>query len=169
MNLQYQVESNNGINSEYFKSLMDPVKSMPYYSQLCNEFQALNSLKNQLTESQQIFEKHENFGEEDQHLRANAHSINLDVLKGHKYEIRHHPTQDGAESNYEYICRYDNCGKIFNKTYNLVYHFRVHTNEKPFECKFCHKKFSQKGNLGRHLERHKTDTVEERKVYNCEA
>lgn len=93
-------------------------------------------------------------------------SINLEALKGHKYEIIHAPSNTAAEGNYLYICKYDDWGKSFNKTYNLVYHFRVHTHEKPFQCKFCSKWFSQKGNLGRHLERHTTRTVEERKVYN---
>lgn len=93
-------------------------------------------------------------------------SINLEALKGHKYEIKHAPSNTSTEGNYLYICKYDNWGKSFNKTYNLVYHFRVHTHEKPFQCKICSKWFSQKGNLGRHLERHTTQTVEERKLYN---
>ena len=109
----------------------------------------LNSVKNNLSDS------------------TKPNTINLDALKGHKYEIRPNSNPHNHESNYEYICKYDNCGKSFNKTYNLVYHFRVHTNEKPFQWQYCKKYFSQKGNLGRHLERHKTKTVEERKLYQC--
>lgn len=133
MNLQYKDQSNYNLNSEYCRSLIDPIKSSSNYYQGYDGFNAFNNVRDQFINPKQLDEKYENFSEEDEHLRPNAHSINLDVLKGHKYEIRLNPTLDGAESNYEYICRYDNCGKIFNKTYNLVYHFRVHTNEKPFE------------------------------------
>ena len=94
--------------------------------------------------------------------------INLDALNGHPYEIVANPKAENEHNKHLYICRYWGCGKTFSKTYNLVYHFRVHTNEKPFECDHCGKKFSQKGNLGRHLDTHKTKSVLERKTFSCE-
>lgn len=93
--------------------------------------------------------------------------INFDVLKGHKYQIVPNSKSKKSENNYLYIWKYDNCNKSFSKTWNLVYHFRVHTNEKPFEWNHCGKKFSQKGNLGRHLETHEAWDISERKTFTC--
>ena len=59
--------------------------------------------------------------------------VNYDVLKGHKYEILPNPKK-GMKNARIFVCKYDNCDKVFSKTWNLVYHFRVHTKEKPFIC-----------------------------------
>lgn len=144
----------------------------PHADRNSNEWLKANSSDEPKTQNSnstevELFRKTKAAEEADRNHRHSS-GINLDVLKGHKYKIVYKPTTDSNESNYEYIWKYGNCGKVFNKTYNLVYHFRVHTHEKPFKCQHWSKLFSQKGNLGRHLERHRTDTVEERKVYSCD-
>jgi hypothetical protein len=48
-------------------------------------------------------------------------------------------------------CMYPDCGSVFKKSCNLRDHFRKHTGQRPFKCSFCHKHFTQSGNLGRHL------------------
>lgn len=97
------------------------------------------------------------------------HSINLDVLQGHQYKIEVNPNARNEGNSLLYICDYENCGKVFHKTYNLVYHFRVHTKEKPFCCRICQKRFSQNGNLKKHMEIHQLTTLTERKIYKCES
>lgn len=96
---------------------------------------------------------------------SKRNGINYKVLEGHQYEVLPNPESNHGENTHIYIWKYDGCGKTFTKTYNLVYHFRVHTNEKPFKCKHCDKRFSQKGNLGRHLETHEAESLKERKVH----
>ena len=46
-------------------------------------------------------------------------------------------------------CKY--CAKEFISAGELRRHERVHTGEKPFQCKLCPYKSTQLGNLNRHI------------------
>ena len=57
-----------------------------------------------------------------------------------------------------YKCKVDNCTSEFTKSCNLRDHFRVHTKDRPYQCPVCDKKFTQSGNIGRHMKNlHKID------------
>lgn len=66
-----------------------------------------------------------------------------------------------------FVCTYDNWGKEFTKSWNLVYHARIHTREKPFKCTYCRESFAQKGNLKRHLKIHSETALWRRKKFQC--
>lgn len=66
-----------------------------------------------------------------------------------------------------FVCKYGNCDKEFTKSWNLVYHARIHTNEKPFNCTECLESFAQKGNLKRHMKTHSETALNGRKKFQC--
>lgn len=46
------------------------------------------------------------------------------------------------DKNKRYSCSFLGCGKVFNKKWNLTAHQRVHSGDKPFECRLgCGKNF----------------------------
>ena len=114
--------------------------------------------QNQSTSFKNILENKkfpEKVGVDTKHRKRDM--VNYDVLKGHKYEIRENPDKSKCINKRIYICKYDNCNRVFSKTWNMVSHFRVHTNEKPYKCDICHKTLSQSSNLNRHVLKHESD------------
>ena len=43
------------------------------------------------------------------------------------------------------------CGKEFHVPSLLERHMRIHTNERPYQCRMCGRSYSQSGNLNVHL------------------
>ena len=44
------------------------------------------------------------------------------------------------------------CEKIKDSKHAMESHIRTHTDERPYECPICHKKFTQSGTRNRHLQ-----------------
>lgn len=95
----------------------------------------------------------------------NKNDMYKELLKPYKYHVTKERDSKTRQLKEVYKCGYGNCNKIFNKTWNLVDHLRMHEGIKPYQCEICCKLFTQKGNLKKHLKQHLITDVNHRKKY----
>lgn len=99
----------------------------------------------------------ENSGEDDE--ESNFDDSDNDPLKGHNYEIKFEYNAESKRSRRIMVCKYNNCNKEFIKTWNIVDHFRFHTNKDSFTCPICKRNdFKEEGEFYEHKLKHKVST-----------
>lgn len=77
----------------------------------------------------------------------------LPPLSGQSYQVLGQPYQNTVLLKNKKVC--PTCGKVFPSASKVERHQTVHTNERPFACKQCDKRYTQKGTLVIHvLKRH---------------
>ncbi|OQV26166.1 putative Early growth response protein 1-A [Hypsibius exemplaris] len=59
-----------------------------------------------------------------------------------------------AAQDRPYGCPMDNCDRRFSRSDELTRHLRIHTGQKPFQCRICHRAFSRSDHLTTHVRTH---------------
>ena len=67
----------------------------------------------------------------------------------HSTAVNNHKRTHTGEK--PFVCDHKGCNKKFADRSTLTKHNRVHTGERPFECPHCKRKFTQLGNMNKHL------------------
>lgn len=63
------------------------------------------------------------------------------------------PTRDQSENDGDKGFKCPLCDNAYSQMGNLAEHFVVHTNERPFQCKYCPEDFRYRSNVSRHVVR----------------
>ncbi|CAI2370245.1 unnamed protein product [Moneuplotes crassus] len=80
----------------------------------------------------------------------------LNKLKCYEYEVQQDEPNSTSIKGCKFVCKFKgSCNKKFDRPWNLLDHCRMHKGVKPFGCYICGKKFTQKGNRNKHMNRHK--------------
>ncbi|CAI2374427.1 unnamed protein product [Moneuplotes crassus] len=79
---------------------------------------------------------------------------NIEILKDYEYSISYLPSKGPRRRRRILHCKHNHCKKSFYKTWNFIDHARMHLGIKPYSCDLCDAKFTQKGNLLKHIARH---------------
>jgi hypothetical protein len=87
--------------------------------------------------------------------------LSLDVLSNPQFKLlpvkpRKYPNRPSKTPPHErpYACPVATCDRRFSRSDELTRHIRIHTGQKPFQCRICMRAFSRSDHLTTHIRTH---------------
>ena len=93
--------------------------------------------------------------------------LNIKYLEKYRWETTKRVNSNGGCTTV-FIWKYDNCNKEFTRSWSILDHVRMHEGIRPYECKYCPRAYTQKGNMIKHMKRHTDPDMFNRRHYTWE-